>query len=172
MFTAEDNVVTLHNIRFQLNESVTMTSPVTVTWPVLLGTSLLALFSSLPHLIEYRLVWADEAPLDHLLLAVRVGHGVADVEQLAVIGHVRVVSVHPALAIKTTGHHKMNSSDNHLTAEVIQDVPPDGVCVGDQAQAALLSKGEVKWKKDENISLSSHWCWQMKVMKIQGKITL
>ncbi len=52
-----------------------------------------------PYLVEYCLVWADEAPLDHLLLAVRVGHGVADVEQLAVIGHVRVVAVHPALVI-------------------------------------------------------------------------
>ena len=97
---------------------------------------------SLPHLIEYRLVWADEAPLDHLLPAVRVGHGVADVKQLAVIGHVRVVSVHPALAIITTGHS--SNSDNHLTAEVIHDIPADGFCIGDQAQGVLLSKGEVK----------------------------
>ncbi len=118
-----------------------MGSPITVTWPVLLGTSH-ALFSSLPHLIEYRLVWADEAPLDHLLLAARVGHGVADVEQLAVIGHVRVVSVHPALVVITTGHPLTNSSDNHLTAKVIHDVPPDGFSIRDQVQGAKLSKGD------------------------------
>ena len=52
------------------------------------------------YLVEYRPVGADEAPLDHLLLAVRVSHGVADMEQLTVIGHVRVVAVHPALSIK------------------------------------------------------------------------
>ena len=50
-------------------------------------------------LVEYCLVRADEAPLDHLLLAVRVSHGVADMEQLTVIGHVRVVAVDPALGI-------------------------------------------------------------------------
>ena len=48
-------------------------------------------------LVEYCLVGADEAPLDHLLLAVRVEDRVADVEELAVIRHVRVVAVHPAL---------------------------------------------------------------------------
>ena len=44
-------------------------------------------------LVEDGLVRADEAPLEHLLLAVRVGHGVADVEELAVVGHVCVVAV-------------------------------------------------------------------------------
>ena len=34
------------------------------------------------HLIEDGLVGADEAPLEHLLLPVRVRHRVADVEQL------------------------------------------------------------------------------------------
>ena len=52
------------------------------------------------YLVEYRSVGADEAPLDHLLLTVRVGHGVTHVKQLAVIGHVRVVAVHPALDLK------------------------------------------------------------------------
>ena len=44
-------------------------------------------------LVEYCLVGADEAPLDHLLLPVRVEDGVAHVEQLALVGHVRVVAV-------------------------------------------------------------------------------
>ena len=35
-----------------------------------------------PHLVEDGLVGADEAPLEHLLLPVRVRHRVADVEQL------------------------------------------------------------------------------------------
>ena len=35
-----------------------------------------------PHLVEDGLVRADEAPLEHLLLPVRVRHRVADVEQL------------------------------------------------------------------------------------------
>ena len=44
-------------------------------------------------LVKYCLVRADEAPLDHLLLPVRVEDGVAHVEQLALVGHVRVVAV-------------------------------------------------------------------------------
>ena len=52
-----------------------------------------------PHLIKYRLVWADEAPLDHLLAAPRVQHGVTHVEQLTVIDHVCIIPVHPALVI-------------------------------------------------------------------------
>ena len=44
-------------------------------------------------LVKYCLVGADEAPLDHLLLPVRVEDGVAHVEQLALVGHVRVVAV-------------------------------------------------------------------------------
>ena len=35
-----------------------------------------------PHLVEDGLVGTDEAPLEHLLLPVRVRHRVADVEQL------------------------------------------------------------------------------------------
>ena len=58
-----------------------------------------------PNLIEYRLIGADEAPFDHLLSAPRVQEGVTHVEQLAVIGHVRVVPVHPALVITHTKHH-------------------------------------------------------------------
>ena len=44
------------------------------------------------------MVWADEGPLEHLLLSVRVLDRVADVEDLAVVGHVRIVSVPLALA--------------------------------------------------------------------------
>jgi hypothetical protein len=44
------------------------------------------------------LVWTDEAPLEHLLLAVWVLDWVADVEDLAIVGHVSVVAVPLALA--------------------------------------------------------------------------
>ena len=69
------------------------------------------------HLIEDGLVGTDEAPLEHLLLAVRILDGIADMEQLAVIGHVSVVTVGPALA-----------------GELVHDVLPDGVGVGHQTQ--------------------------------------
>ena len=69
------------------------------------------------YLVEDGLVWTDKAPLEHFLLAVRILDGVADMEQLAVIGHVGVVTVGPA-----------------LTGELVHDVLPDGVGVGHQAQ--------------------------------------
>ena len=69
------------------------------------------------HLIEDGLVGTDEAPLEHFLLAVRILDGIADMEQLAVIGHVGIVTVGPA-----------------LTGELVHDVLPDGVGVGHQAQ--------------------------------------
>ena len=69
------------------------------------------------HLVEDGLVGTDEAPLEHFLLAVRILDGVADMEQLAVISHVGVVTVGPA-----------------LTGELVHDVLPDGVGVGHQAQ--------------------------------------
>ena len=34
------------------------------------------------YLVENCLVWADETPFEHFLLAVWVGHGVAHMEQL------------------------------------------------------------------------------------------
>ena len=76
---------------FQLNEP--FASPVTITRTM----GHVKLHCLCPHLIEYSLVWADEAPLDHLLPAPRVQDGVAHVEQLTLVGHVRVVAVHPAL---------------------------------------------------------------------------
>ena len=68
-------------------------------------------------LVEDGLVGADEAPFEHLLLAVRILDRVAHVEQLTVVGHVSVVTVGPA-----------------LTGELVDDVLPDGVGVRHQAQ--------------------------------------
>jgi len=45
------------------------------------------------RLVEDGLVWAEEAPLEHLLLAVGVRHRVADVEHLAIIVYICVVAV-------------------------------------------------------------------------------
>ena len=36
------------------------------------------------NLVKDGLVWADETPLEHLLLSIRVSHRVTDVEQLRV----------------------------------------------------------------------------------------
>ena len=69
------------------------------------------------HLIEDGLVGTDEAPLEHFLLAVRILDGIADMEQLTVIGHVSVVTVGPA-----------------LTGELVHDVLVDGVGVRHQAE--------------------------------------
>lgn len=49
------------------------------------------------YLVEDGLVWADEAPLEHLLLPVRVLDRVADVEDLAVVGDISVVTVRSAV---------------------------------------------------------------------------
>ena len=62
------------------------------------------------NLVEDGLVRTDEAPLKHFLLSVRILDGVADVEQLAVIGHVSIVAVGPA-----------------VTGELVHNVLPDGV---------------------------------------------
>jgi hypothetical protein len=45
------------------------------------------------HLIEDSLVRTDEAPLEHLLLTIRVLDRVADVEDLAVVGYIRIVTI-------------------------------------------------------------------------------
>ena len=68
-------------------------------------------------LVEDGLVGADEAPLEHLLLAVGVGHRVADVEELALVRHIGVVAVRAALA-----------------RELVHDILPDRLGVGDEAE--------------------------------------
>lgn len=50
------------------------------------------------RLVEHGLVGAEEAPLEHLLLAVGVHHRVADVEHLARVVYVGVVAVAQAVA--------------------------------------------------------------------------
>jgi hypothetical protein len=45
------------------------------------------------HLVEDGLVRTDEAPLEHLLLTIRVLDGVADMEDLAVVGYIRIVTI-------------------------------------------------------------------------------
>jgi len=64
------------------------------------------------HLVKDGLVWADEAPLEHLLLAVRILDGVADVEDLAVVGHVRVVAVPLTLATELV-HYVLPVTEVH-----------------------------------------------------------
>ena len=50
------------------------------------------------YLIENGAIRANEAPLEHLFDAISVGNGVTNVKDLALIGHVGIVSVHLALA--------------------------------------------------------------------------
>ena len=69
------------------------------------------------NLVKDGLVWADETPLEHLLLSIRVSHRVTDVEKLrgkinchlpemcqisqvhlAVIGHISIVAVRSTVA--------------------------------------------------------------------------
>ena len=69
------------------------------------------------YLVEDGLVGTNEAPLEHLLLTVRVLDRVAHVEQLAVVSHVSVVTV-----------------GSPVTGELVHDVLADGVGVRHQAE--------------------------------------
>ena len=75
------------------NNAQSKLSPPSLAWCHHGATCWCWILISHRHLVEYCLVGADEAPLDHLLLPVRVEDGVAHVEQLALVGHVRVVAV-------------------------------------------------------------------------------
>ena len=69
------------------------------------------------YLIKYRLVGADEAPLDHLLLTIRIQDRITDVEQLTVIGHISIVAIHSS-----------------ITTEFINNVLSDAISIRNQAQ--------------------------------------
>ena len=71
----------------------------------------------LPDLIKDGLVGTDETPLQHLLLPIRIGHGVADMEQLTVIGNICIVTIGTTIA-----------------GELVHNVLSDGVGVSHQAQ--------------------------------------
>ena len=45
------------------------------------------------YLIEDGLVWADEAPLEHLLLTIRILDWVADMEYLAFVRYISIITV-------------------------------------------------------------------------------
>ena len=53
-----------------------------------------------PHLIKNSLVRTNEAPLEHLLLTIRISHRVADMEQLAVIRYISIVTIGATIASK------------------------------------------------------------------------
>ena len=66
------------------------------------------------------MIGTDEAPFEHLSLTIGIEDGVADMEQLTVVGNISVVSIHPALA-----------------RELVHNVLADGVGIRDQAQGVV-----------------------------------
>lgn len=51
------------------------------------------LFGQFPYLVEDCFVWTDEAPPESLVPSIGVLHRQTDVEDLAVVFHVRIVAV-------------------------------------------------------------------------------
>ena len=159
---------------FQLNEPVA--SPVTVTWPLVLGRRLCS------HLIEYCLVWADEAPLDHLLPAPWVHDGVTHVEQLTLVGHVRVVAIHPALGkcgssplFKQTQivTSQLKSSTMFLRIVSASEIRPRELCCEkrSQKQVEKVSMYEERFKASFNLNVNSNLSLLDLVFRNQSKLS-
>ena len=72
------------------------------------------------YLIKDGLIWTDEAPLEHFSLAIRIDDGVTDMEQLTVVGHISIVSIHSS-----------------FTGELVHNVLSDGVSIRDQTQGVF-----------------------------------
>ena len=113
------------------------------------------------HLIEDGLVGTDEAPLEHFLLAVRILDGIADMEQLAVIGHVRVVAVpghvagegHVSRSRRTHPRpSQLNSSTMFSRMESASETRPRlaemGSWVGPAASSSCLCTGNMTVNTD------------------------
>ena len=64
------------------------------------------------HLIKDGLIWTNEAPLEHLLLTIRILDWVAHVEELTIIGNISIVTISPT-----------------ITRELVHNVVSDGVSI-------------------------------------------
>ena len=64
------------------------------------------------HLIKDGLIWTNEAPLEHLLLTIRILDWVAHVEELTIIGNISIVTI-----------------SSTITRELVHDVLSDGVSI-------------------------------------------
>jgi hypothetical protein len=56
------------------------------------------------YLVKNGSIWANEAPFEHLLFAIGISDWVTNVENLALISHVSIVTVRPCITCKLVNY--------------------------------------------------------------------
>ena len=56
------------------------------------------------YLVKNSSIWANEAPFEHLLFAIGISDWVTNVENLALISHVSIVTVRPCITCELVNY--------------------------------------------------------------------